>query len=77
MDRAQAHEQRLRDEALRRQLLAGRADRHLGDGDRRVPAGDCMDCLDQIETARLAALPSATRCIACQADWERGTRRVR
>ncbi|HET8672546.1 MAG TPA: TraR/DksA C4-type zinc finger protein [Thermoleophilaceae bacterium] len=32
--------------------------------------GTCTDCGDRISTARLKALPSAERCVACQRDFE-------
>ncbi len=32
---------------------------------------ECVDCGDEIETARLAALPSARRCLCCQECAER------
>lgn len=32
---------------------------------------ECKDCGDDIETARLQAMPKATRCIACERSWER------
>jgi DnaK suppressor protein len=31
---------------------------------------DCMDCGDQISADRLKALPSARRCVTCQARVE-------
>jgi len=31
----------------------------------------CCDCGDEIETARLEALPNVIRCIACQTKKER------
>ncbi|WPZ06593.1 TraR/DksA C4-type zinc finger protein [Pelagerythrobacter marinus] len=34
----------------------------------------CRACGDPIEIARRAALPSATRCVDCQAAHERGSR---
>lgn len=34
--------------------------------------GQCVDCGAVIATARLHALPSAERCIACQEAYERG-----
>ncbi|SDH93537.1 TraR/DksA C4-type zinc finger protein [Roseospirillum parvum] len=36
------------------------------------PAGDgiCQSCDRPIPAARLAALPTATRCAPCQAGWE-------
>ena len=32
----------------------------------------CVDCTEQIEPARRAAMPSAMRCIECQRKHERG-----
>ena len=34
----------------------------------------CEDCSREIGAERLAALPEATRCIACQAEWETSNR---
>jgi DnaK suppressor protein len=36
--------------------------------------GLCEDCGKGIGAERLEALPSATRCIACQASWEQANR---
>jgi DnaK suppressor protein len=36
--------------------------------------GICEDCGKQIGEERLAVLPDATRCVACQAEWEAGNR---
>ena len=36
--------------------------------------GICEDCGKQIGDERLAVLPDATRCVACQAEWEAGNR---
>jgi DnaK suppressor protein len=36
--------------------------------------GVCEDCGKQIGDERLSALPDATRCVACQAEWEAGNR---
>lgn len=33
--------------------------------------GDCSDCGDPIAPARLTAYPTATRCVVCQAAWEK------
>lgn len=41
--------------------------RDSGDGS---PDGSCLDCGLPIPAARLAAWPSATRCVECQADQE-------
>ncbi len=32
--------------------------------------GQCVDCRGQIDPARLAARPSAARCLRCQSKWE-------
>ena len=32
--------------------------------------GICEECGQKIADERLAALPEATRCVACQAAWE-------
>ena len=34
--------------------------------------GTCENCEGPIGEERLAALPAATRCVECQADWEAG-----
>jgi len=33
--------------------------------------GLCEDCNREIGAERLAALPTATRCISCQSAWEK------
>ncbi|MEP7183203.1 MAG: TraR/DksA C4-type zinc finger protein [Betaproteobacteria bacterium] len=33
--------------------------------------GDCIECGEPIAPARLAAYPTAPRCLACQAAWEK------
>lgn len=37
----------------------------------------CIECDDPITPARKAALPSAERCIHCQAEFERKARAAR
>jgi DnaK suppressor protein len=37
-------------------------------------SGICEDCGRKIGDERLEALPDATRCISCQAEWEAGNR---
>ena len=32
--------------------------------------GRCSDCREEIGAERLAAIPSAMRCVRCQAAWE-------
>ena len=36
--------------------------------------GMCEDCRRPIGKERLEALPTATRCVACQATWEQANR---
>jgi DnaK suppressor protein len=36
--------------------------------------GVCEDCSQKIAPERLEALPDSTRCVKCQAEWERGDR---
>jgi DnaK suppressor protein len=36
--------------------------------------GLCEDCNKEIGAERLAALPSATRCVSCQSAWEKANR---
>jgi DnaK suppressor protein len=44
--------------------------------DRRAEGayGVCEDCGQDIGAERLAALPSSTRCVTCQASWEQANR---
>jgi phage/conjugal plasmid C-4 type zinc finger TraR family protein len=34
--------------------------------------GRCQDCGEPIGEERLAAVPTASRCVRCQAEWEQG-----
>lgn len=47
---------------------------HAAERRARGGYGICEDCSKQIGAERLAALPEATRCISCQAEWETGNR---
>ncbi len=38
--------------------------------------GVCEDCSGKIAPERLEALPDATRCVSCQAEWDKTNRRV-
>ncbi len=49
---------------------AARADELRAKGD----YGRCERCGREIGAERLEALPSATRCIVCQAEWEQANR---
>jgi phage/conjugal plasmid C-4 type zinc finger TraR family protein len=63
--------QAMSDQALAQQIEkiidAGR-----GDAGVATTGGRCHDCGRDIGAERLAALPSATRCVSCQALWEQG-----
>lgn len=67
-DRAQALEQRQRDQALTAALARARARSN-------VPSlTHCEDCDDEIPEAR-RAFGGITRCVACQSTFEKGGRR--
>lgn len=59
------------------QALAGRqlAElRQIEEAQRRLDSGEygvCVDCEDDIEEKRLAAYPSAKRCVLCQGKYEK------
>jgi phage/conjugal plasmid C-4 type zinc finger TraR family protein len=36
-----------------------------------LPPQDCEDCGDSIPRARRKAVPGCTRCVSCQAEFER------
>ena len=63
--------QAMSDQAVAQQiekiLEGGRDDTVAANGD-----GRCRDCGGDIGEERLAALPGATRCVSCQAAWEKG-----
>lgn len=67
-DRAQALEQRQRDQAINAQLAQAR----------RESAGPslthCQDCNNKIPAAR-QALGGKTRCVLCQSFFEKGVQR--
>lgn len=60
-DRAQALEQRQRDEALARRAVPSRG----------ASLSHCADCGDDIPERRRAAVPGCTRCMLCQEDYEK------
>jgi len=59
-------------QAMSDAAVAGAIDRVLSRGREETPNGDglCQDCGHEIGDERLAALPSAVRCVRCQAAWE-------
>lgn len=65
VDRAQAREEELREEALGRARAALRA---------VAVATDCLDCGGRIPAARRRAVPGCERCVYCQVEHERRAR---
>jgi phage/conjugal plasmid C-4 type zinc finger TraR family protein len=63
--------QAMSDQAVAQQIERILDDGRAGDAVRRGD-GRCLDCGREIGAERLAALPGATRCIRCQAEWEQG-----
>lgn len=66
VDRAQAHEEKLREQALRHipQLYDGY------EVDTDTPRF-CEDCEEQIPLARVKVVPHCTRCVECQERAEK------
>ena len=63
------------DEAIRRvRAVREEQARHAAELRKRGTYGSCEVCGGPIGQDRLAALPEATRCVACQAAWEAGQR---
>lgn len=66
------------------EAAAEMVDRERDNGIARIRAGlaevgedICIECDELIDAARKAALPSAERCIHCQAEHERKARAAR
>jgi RNA polymerase-binding transcription factor DksA len=72
VDNAQAREEMDRDIALR--AVQERIAESFG---KRDPNSDtlCIDCDEEIEPARLAAVPRTARCACCANAWEQRLRR--
>lgn len=66
-DRAQELEQRQRDAALAHQAAASRT--------RGPSLSHCEDCGDDIPPLRREKVPGCTRCVSCQSDHEKASRR--
>jgi RNA polymerase-binding transcription factor len=59
------------DEAIRRvRAVREEQARHAAELRERGTYGSCEVCGGPIGQDRLAALPEATRCVACQGAWE-------
>ena len=64
-------------QALSEQAVADAIDKivHRDDPDAGAASdGMCVDCGREIGPERLAAVPTAARCIRCQASWEQANR---
>jgi len=70
IDIAQANDEMFRQVALRTHFLSRQAVRpdNAATGIRL-----CMDCLEEIDPARVEANPETFRCIDCQEKHERGS----
>jgi DnaK suppressor protein len=63
------------DEAIRRvRAVREEQARHAAERREQGRFGLCEVCGGPIGQERLAALPEATRCVACQGAWESGRR---
>lgn len=65
MDRAQHNDEYFRQQAIQAHF-AGSAKSGT-----KPETGECVDCGEPIEPARLAAMPKALRCVDCQSRHER------
>jgi RNA polymerase-binding transcription factor len=74
-DFAQVQSERANTETIRQVLERDREQaEHARDRQAQGAYGICEDCGRKIGDERLAALPDATRCVACQAAWESASR---
>jgi phage/conjugal plasmid C-4 type zinc finger TraR family protein len=74
-DFAQVQSDRANAETIKQVLeLERQQAEHARDRVARGAYGVCEDCGRQIAQERLAVLPDATRCVACQAAWEDANR---
>jgi RNA polymerase-binding transcription factor len=74
-DFAQVLSERANSQTIRQVLDRDREQaEHARDRTAKGAYGICEDCGRKIGDERLAALPDATRCVACQAAWESANR---
>ena len=74
-DFAQVLSERANSQTIRQVLERDREQAaHARDRQAQGAYGICEDCGREIGEERLAALPEATRCVACQAGWESANR---
>jgi DnaK suppressor protein len=70
-DFAQVQAERANSQTIRQVLEQDREQaEHARDRQAEGGYGVCEDCGRKIGDERLAALPDATRCVACQGEWE-------
>jgi DnaK suppressor protein len=74
-DLAQVQAERANTQTIRQVLARDREQAaHARDRQAKGAYGICEDCGGKVGDERLEALPDATRCVACQAQWESGNR---
>jgi phage/conjugal plasmid C-4 type zinc finger TraR family protein len=74
-DFSQVQSERANSETIKHVLEVEREQaEHARDRIAQGAYGICEDCGRKIAEERLAALPDATRCVACQAAWETANR---
>jgi DnaK suppressor protein len=74
-DFAQVQAERANTQTIRQVLARDREQAaHARDRQAKGAYGICEDCGGKVGDERLEALPDATRCVACQAQWESGNR---
>jgi DnaK suppressor protein len=74
-DFAQVQAERANTQTIRQVLERDREQaEHARDRQAQGAYGMCEDCGREIGDERIAALPNATRCVTCQAEWEAGNR---
>jgi RNA polymerase-binding transcription factor DksA len=74
-DFAQIQSERANSETIKQVLEVEREQaQHARDRMAQGSYGICEDCGQKIADERLAALPEATRCVACQAAWDLANR---
>jgi DnaK suppressor protein len=74
-DFAQVQAERANTQTIRQVLERDREQAaHARDRHAKGAYGICEECGGKIGEERLVALPDATRCVSCQAGWEKGNR---
>ncbi|HXD82126.1 MAG TPA: TraR/DksA family transcriptional regulator [Candidatus Acidoferrum sp.] len=72
-DFAQVQAERANNQTIQQVLERDREQaQHARDRQAQGASGICEDCGGKIGDERIEALPDATRCVTCQAEWEAG-----